>query len=224
MKGKSYCMAICGNKERSHGWTSQESKKIRVTWPHGQNKKCDIVSPLDVKATPRAVPATPLSGHLMTEDQEYVITVTMIQLALLVSFLLPVFSLLPCSHLYPLPYAVQIPRKTTLTDPAHCPCPCLDGDFRPGSHRSQWLHLDGLPKWDRFLPLITSAVAKHVAAHVVPHGHSFIRNHFRLLSVGAVAGLGSSVWVGFFHLLLSSINPQFLLVQLYLPPNTVFIH
>lgn len=69
---------------------------------------------------------------------------------------------------YPPPYAVQIPRKTTLTDPAHCPCPCLDGDFRPGCHRSRWLHLDGLRQRDRFLPLTSSAVAKHVAGCVVP--------------------------------------------------------
>lgn len=207
-------------------WTSQESKKILMTWPDGQNKKCDIVSPLNVKARPRAVPATPPSGHLMTGDQEYVITITTVQLSLLVLCLLPVFSLHFTSTLQPpthSPMQFKSPGKITLTDPAQCPCPCLDGDFRPGL---QWMHLDGLPQWDMFLQTLTSsAVAEHVAAHVVPPWSLICETSAQAtLSRCCGHGWGPVYGSDFFHFILPHVNPQLLLVQLYLPPNTVFTH
>lgn len=100
--------------------------------------------------------------------------------------------------------------------------PCSDRDSRPGCHRRQWLHIDGLPHWDVFLPLISSAVAKHVAGHMVPLW-SLVYKKSLQTTLSRCLG-GSSVWVRFFHLILPSINSQLLLVQPYLPPNTVFTH
>lgn len=63
--------------------------------------------------------------------------------------------------------AVQIPRKTTSISLADCHCPSFDTAFRPGHLRNHWLHIDGLPLWDKFLPPISSAVARHVTGCMV---------------------------------------------------------
>lgn len=130
-----------------------------------------IVSPLGVKATPKAVPATPHPAPVWSSpDREsgigdhHYCDAACPSLLVATAYIF-ISALLPPTHF---PMQFKSPEKTILTDLAHCPCPCLDGDFRPGCHRSQWLHLDGLHQQDRFLPLISSAVAKHVADCMVP--------------------------------------------------------
>lgn len=154
MKGKRYYMAVCGNEDRSHGWPSQECKKNLndlASWEqqekwHSLTSWCEHCLSLHTRGHPST--HTVSSSHDRGIRNTYHLYYDSACLSLLMSAVC-VFS----STLQPLPMQSKSPEK----------------QLGPGHHRrSQWLHIDGSPQWDKFLPLISSAVGKHVAGHMVP--------------------------------------------------------
>ena len=123
-----------------------------MTQPNGKNKTRGIVSPLEMKTgmspETRAVPAAMFPGQLISGDQAYMTTTTVVQLPFSPLLFAFTSALQPATQ-FPV-CTVHVPRKTTLIDPACCPCPCLVRASRPGHLGSHWLHTDGLPSWGKF--------------------------------------------------------------------------
>lgn len=121
-----------------------------MTRPYGKNKKCGLVSPLEMKAEmspkPESVPAATLSGHLISGHQGYITTITFLPF----SSQLSAFSFYFAATYQSPASTLHTPRETTSTDPEYCHCPCVDRAFRTGEIRSKSLHIDGLALWGKF--------------------------------------------------------------------------